>query len=713
VSVVFKRLRLLTTLLMLYVTGCYNVVLSQEAPANYRLEASVDLQAPFVGQQVVYSVRFYAQRMPQDYEYLAPDFADWWRGEQIVTERAEIIEGVSYTVRTFETLIYPLQAGALTIPPVQLVIPETVFSDRADVSTGSVTVAVQPLPEGAPASFTGGVGRFNVEAETDTGTATLGQPLTLRWTVTGVGNLAQIGQPLLEIPDSLRIYADPTTTISTTRGSGERIFEWRLIPELAGTLTIPVQSFAYFDPEGSRYVTLDVPDIVIDVLPDASGGRELPETQRGANRPAALPLKPVTSFEAHLSGTVPFWAWIIPPLIVIITVWSQAVARRARISRAARRQKRALTEAKNRLQAASKAEGFNAFSQVHVTIKRYFADKTNRDPQALTYSEIHLLLVNHRIAPDAREGLALCWLEAEEALYAPVGAIELNQLVRRTAGVLTEIDQQWKTSLTEISSASMSRRWYLWLLGCLVLLTGLVHAQLENETVIDDALRLADSAYDAGDYTAAAQFFEEAIVSFGFRDPVPPELYYNLASAYFEADNLGQALVNALRAQREMPRDPDLARTLALIRALRVDVLGDETALIDNIAAVTTGLLTSNELTLITFVLWCITFGLFLFRLLRPQLRQLNAALAVIGLVALVGLMLLIGRWYVETYRPNAVVTAFTTEALSGPGDDYVPLFTLYNAAEGRILENREGYRRLLLPDGRQGWLPAEDVTVP
>jgi tetratricopeptide (TPR) repeat protein len=260
----------------------------------------------------------------------------------------------------------------------------------------------------------------------------------------------------------------------------------------------------------------------------------------------------------------------------------------------------------------------------------------------------------------------------------------------------------------------MSRRWRLWLLiGSIALFSAMVYPQSDRSTALDDAVRLAESAYTSGDYADAAQFFEAAAALIDNANAVPPELYYNLASAYFEADNLGLALVNALRAQRVLPRDAELARMLALIRALRVDVLGDETALIDNIAGVTSSLLTAKELTLMTFVLWCVSFGLLVVRLLRPSFRRLNAAVAMMSVIALAALVLLLGRWYVETYRPAAVVTAFTTESLSGPGEDYVPLFTLYNAAEGRILENRGGYLRLLLPDGRQGWLPAEDVTVP
>jgi hypothetical protein len=441
-----SRLVRFCLLILLAITIVTSGVLSQDTatPPQYRLEASVNLDAPYVGQQVVYSVRFYAQRMPEDYEYLAPDFAGWWRGEQIVTEQAEIVDGVPYTIRTYETLIYPLQADALTIPPAQLIIPQEVFSDRAELSSGPVTVAVQPLPDGAPASFTGGVGTFTVSAESESSTVTLGQPLTLRWTLTGAGNLAQIAQPSLQIPDGWRIYADPTTTTSTTRGAGERIFEWRLIPEVAGTSTIAAQTFAYFDPDTAQYVTLDVPEILIDVLPDASGQRELPASERRANRPAALPLKSVTQVEA--ASSVPLWAWVIPPLIVIATAWGQAFMRQTRVAQTQQRRDRALSTAKNRLQTTSKGNGIAAFSSVQQAIAQYIADKTSGDVQGVNFAGTQKTLVSQEISAESREALALCWLEAEEALYAPAGAIDPNQLLRRTAGVLTEIDQQWNTT---------------------------------------------------------------------------------------------------------------------------------------------------------------------------------------------------------------------------------------------------------------------------
>ncbi len=422
------------------------------APA-FRVEASVDQSAPFVGQQVVHSVRFYAQRMParEDYLYMDPDGAGLWRGEQFITDRPAVLEGAQYTIRTYETLVYPLQPGPLTISSVQLIIPQTVFSDRVELTSNSVSINVQPLPAGAPASFTGGVGRFQVEARAATAVITIGQPLTLRWTVTGDGNLAQIGQPALILPPVWRAYADPVPTTFTTRGAGERIFEWRLIAEQAGTQTIPAQSFSYFDPDAVQYVMLDVPEIIIDVLPDAAGRRELPSaSSRDAgekNRPAVLPLKPVISPAASRGPILPLWVWAVPPMAVLMTMGGQVFVRERQDRERMRRQNRALSYAKAGLQAAGRSSGPTVFSQVMAVIVTYTADISDRDVRGTLYAEVDEILFSREIPSELREALALCWLEAEEGRFAPaevVGAVDAGRLIRRTAAVLAAIDAQWK-----------------------------------------------------------------------------------------------------------------------------------------------------------------------------------------------------------------------------------------------------------------------------
>ena len=77
-------------------------------------------------------------------------------------------------------------------------------------------------------------------------------------------------------------------------------------------------------------------------------------------------------------------------------------------------------------------------------------------------------------------------------------------------------------------------------------------------------------------------------------------------------------------------------------------------------------------------------------------------------MIVLISLMLLGSRIFVEQQRPVAVIVSPSAQVMSGPGQDYLPLFSLMTAAEVRLLEARAGWVRVVLPDGLQGWLPVE-----
>lgn len=220
----------------------------------------------------------------------------------------------------------------------------------------------------------------------------------------------------------------------------------------------------------------------------------------------------------------------------------------------------------------------------------------------------------------------------------------------------------------------------------------------------------ARDAYESGDAVSAANLYE----ALRLQGLSSASLFYNLGAAYFESGDLGQALVNFLRAYALAPRDREVNFAIAQVRGLRVDVQPEETALIDQVAAITDGIVTTGELGALALTAWALLWGSLGVWILRPALHSRVRALlwGMIGASVILG-VLLAARVYVETYRPKAVVTAFEAQAMSGPRDDYVPLFELYPAAELRLLERREGWARFTLPDGQQGWLPESDfVTV-
>lgn len=682
---------------------------------DFYVEAKVDNPTPYLGQQIVYTFRFYAAEVPE-FIYTAPDFNGLWRAGQLTTRYPELVGGRQYVVTASDILLYPTRAGVLDIQPSTLVIPESVFSDRPriELQTPLVTLLVKSLPAGAPEGFNGAVGRLDMQIALDLQTVKLGEPVTLRQRISGSGNLEQIAPPRLSVPDGWRVYPDPSNLRVQNAPDnianivGERTFEWRLIPERAGSHQFPAISFSYFDPQAEEYRTISAEPFTIDVLPGADGLRELPTFRRGSNLPI-LPLKPVPTL---LSVNPPtpsggFWLlWLIPPLIVGL-IWGgiQFNAYRER-QRILRRQSGALRAARKRLESASSAGGVKGHTLVYQAIIRYFADKL--DKSTLLPHEIFAVLPEYGVDEDLAERVRGCLNRAEEGRYAPEGLLDVLPLIAHTAETLVAVDKAW-TIPQESQETPVRVEPVLTVLIVAALLIGVNVTPARAQLTAAEAVAQAETAYLAGDYAGAISLYEK-LLEFDLRGA---EIYANLGSAYFQEGDLGRALVHFRRAQALIPRDADVSRGLALVRALRVDIQGDETALIDNLAGFTAGVLTANELGWLAFGVWAIWCVVALIWILRPVWRKtLRAVLIGWGVVVIFGVILLIGRLYVEAQRPAAVVTAFLAPVMSGPGDDYLEIFDLYSAAEMRVMEIQGEWVRFLLPDGRQGWIKLSAVEI-
>jgi hypothetical protein len=217
----------------------------------------------------------------------------------------------------------------------------------------------------------------------------------------------------------------------------------------------------------------------------------------------------------------------------------------------------------------------------------------------------------------------------------------------------------------------------------------------------------AAQAFADGDYNTAILIYEDLLQ----KDPLISGGYYNLGIAYYEAGILGQSLLNLRKAQRVNPRDRDLNAVIATIRSERLDVQGDEQALTDRAVALLQTVLTLRELSMIVFGLWFICSVLAAGAILRRPFRQGVMPILIVGGVAALAATLLWGAVaFVETYRPLVIATE-PIVLHSGPAITYPALFDLAPAAEMRMVEEVGEWGRVVLPDGRQGWVLTGDVS--
>ena len=297
---------------------------------EYYVEAVVDKPAPYVGEKVLYTFRFYEAldptRVINSYaarpNYRGPAFTGFWvEGEVDVTTYRIFTNGRRYNVTELKTVLFPTAEGSYTIAPSLLEIPDSAFQPSGTIRTEPIQTRVKPLPAGAPASFIGAVGLFDIQADVSTTQINKDEPLTLRITVSGDGNLPIVADPQWP-EESLwrRLIVEDRLTSHVREGSihGEHLYEWLMLPTMAGELQIPALEVGYFNPIEQRYQTASTAAIAITVLSEGAGAAvQVAPTVRAddivADQVTLLPVSALAPSQAPLTSLPLYWSlWLLP-----------------------------------------------------------------------------------------------------------------------------------------------------------------------------------------------------------------------------------------------------------------------------------------------------------------------------------------------------------------------------------------------------------------
>jgi hypothetical protein len=153
------------------------------------------------------------------------------------------------------------------------------FNRRANlghqpIASKQLTIHVHALPtEGRPANFTGAIGQFKVTGDAQPASVAVGEPVTLRFTVSGEGNFDYVRCPALPDDPAWKTYVPSAKTnyLDQSHTQAVKTFEQSAIPRKNGNVPLPAASFSYFDPTAKQYVAVPValPEIVVTGSPAA------------------------------------------------------------------------------------------------------------------------------------------------------------------------------------------------------------------------------------------------------------------------------------------------------------------------------------------------------------------------------------------------------------------------------------------------------------
>ncbi|MCL4253007.1 MAG: BatD family protein [Anaerolineae bacterium] len=408
--------------------------------SDYFIEAWVDNPAPFVGEQITYTIRYYAI----DQEGITPQFPDFegfWIGE--ATTLPTIVRNIGnnqYFVREIQIFIAPLSVGELVIGESRLVVTGDVFRSEQILTAPAIPITVRPLPDNAPASFLGAVGEFVMSANFDADILMLGNPFTLQIDIQGIGILDTISPPTITMPSDWQIFPQTPLYQQPNVGVplGNKRFEWVIIPATIGTYPIEPIEWAYFDTRSQTYVVLSTPAFTLDILPNENGDVRL-SAVNGNNSNLLLPLKTDGTNGLWLSGTWWRLGWLVMPILVAGGVIIGVYQKRRDKRNAQKRYKTALSRAQKRLQSVKKQPNPQKMSAV---IYAYIADKSDSSLKLVASSladyvahKDQLLMINGLLS------------RIQSVSYMPDGVqYDFEPLFADMRQVLAKLDQSWDKS---------------------------------------------------------------------------------------------------------------------------------------------------------------------------------------------------------------------------------------------------------------------------
>ncbi len=270
---------------------------NDEIAKNVFVRATADMQKVYMGEQVTVTYKLYTRLSIASQMSISklPQYPGFW-AEEIETPgnisfTTETYQGKKYRVGVLKKVaLFPTQTGELNVTPFELDVPvqiqkkrksNNVFDDFFNdpffgigqtvdftAKSNSLKINVQPLPSAnVPDSFNGAVGDFSMGSQVDKRTTKTNEPVTMKLTITGTGNISLLDMPKIDLPAGFEQYEPKVNEQLNRKGkiSGKKTAEYLIVPRDAGKKEIPPVKFSYFDISKKSYVTLNTPSYSLNV----------------------------------------------------------------------------------------------------------------------------------------------------------------------------------------------------------------------------------------------------------------------------------------------------------------------------------------------------------------------------------------------------------------------------------------------------------------
>ena len=640
----------------------------------------------------------------------------------------ETVNGRPYRTCTWsQYVMFPQTTGKLHIPAITFegvviqqnrnVDPFEAFFNggsgyvevKKKIEAPGIEIQVDPLPQ-RPATFSGGVGKFNISAQLDKTETKANDPITLRIIVSGTGNLKLIKQPVINLPKDFDKYEPKVTeqTKLTTAGiEGSKIYDVLIVPRHQGKYDIPPVEFTYFDTSTKRYETVKTETFHLDVakgsgasaVSDFSGQDELQELNKD------IRFIKTGDADQHLTGdyffgSTAYWITIAALVLVFITlfiIFRQRAIDNANVT--AMRGKKANKVATKRLKQAARLMTDNKPGEFYDEVLRalwgYVGDKLNIPVAQLSHDNISSKLAERGVHQSIIDKFIGALDECEFERYAPGDPKgNMSKVYDKAMLAIEKIEEVMKKGGRK-SVASIA--------VLLMLLPMTANAATKAD---------ADSAYVNGNYQEAIKVYESLL-----KQGESAELYYNLGNAYYRTENITRAVLNYERALLLSPGDGDIRFNLQIARSKTIDKIVPESEMffvtwyrsLVNIMSVDGW----GRMALVSLALVIVLFLVYLFSA-RVWVQKVGFFGG--GILLVVFVFSNFFAWQQRQQllnREGAIVVAPSVTVKSTPAQNGTDLFILHEGTKVVITDgSMKSWREIRLADGKKGWIESKKIEL-
>jgi len=419
---------------------------------DYLVEAEIDNTSPYLGEQVTYTFRYFRPAASSGRSsYSPPDFSGLWvHPDPSESNFAGQIGNRDIRMTEIKTILTPTVLGEVEIAPAEISNEGDVFTRSFSIQTEPKTINVQPLPQDAPASFTGAVGNFTIAAETDLQETKVNDAVTLTIKIDGEGNLDTFADPQWDVGSHWRAFDSQAETITDSQSgviTGTRTIRQVLVPTMWGEFTFPSIQFSYFDPGTETYQTIKTEPITVfveqseNMSAPVAIGESMPQ---GTDNLQLHPIKiaPVAGQNPTLfTDKIGYWfLWLVPLGFILAQYAWQSRKKQMLINPHVQRSNKAAKNAFSSLKKLDpEAENFfNANGRILIT---YLSDKVNRSVSGMTQVELSGLLVTQGVSEELVDRVRSCMTISDMGQYAPIQQVNTDEMRLEVKKLISDLDK--------------------------------------------------------------------------------------------------------------------------------------------------------------------------------------------------------------------------------------------------------------------------------